>query len=760
MSNQPSNHDAETDDKLGYANPETKGAFPGHIYYYRLLQSRLKAPVVGGLLGIFICAFARIAIGSKAVFDIGLGIAAISCVLCLIVIVPAVISDFARFSIIRAWAISSVCFQQAIRRRVLWMTPLVILAIIVVTQLARPFDPQDDIRQATKFCLFATGLLLVMVIIILACTNLPKEIETRVIYTIATKPTTRFEIIVGKILGFSRVSAAILLIMGVFTFAFLEWRASTLLSIVRSRLETNSVESVNRPTLEYYAAAGLLHARDYGMPIPDGLQVYSTVPTKNKKSWNTGSSGQEILIPFKNFAVPLKKRRGDAGPEGKGSAFTIITHLDYRQIGPSPSTAPATQASATRPATSPATAPTTAATTRPAHIAISIHNSAREAVVNPQLTGTRQGLRLTAPNQPAESHVEEQAVELLQNAGDTIYVCIAGLNHEYEYSADPGSLKTPRVEVFVPELNQTFKPIGRPIHRGLTTQIYGQEIAGSKDGKRSVAVYQFRKVKYHPDQAGNCPFELHIGVERGSDADAADLTDADMTRPTSLIMTFTNLKTSKQWTSGMLSPESMRSMFFNVPKSAIEGGDFDVAIRCLTPGQRVGFKGPLPKVEGVQASSLRIVSDNQSFAFNLCKSLFVMWLMSVLVIIISVFCSTFVSWPIAVVLTLVLLLSHWGVQQIGASSGIGRQVATDLFKGATPVQAHAISETVEGLNTMLTHLSKFLPDIAQFASSEQIEAGVAVPLVVIKNSLRVTLLFGIPMLLLSYIFLKYKEVAP
>ena len=87
-------------------------------------------------------------------------------------------------------------------------------------------------------------------------------------------------------------------------------------------------------------------------------------------------------------------------------------------------------------------------------------------------------------------------------------------------------------------------------------------------------------------------------------------------------------------------------------------------------------------------------------------------------------------------------------------------MASDLFKGATPVQAHAISETVEGLNGILNHLSKFLPDITQFASSEHIEAGIAVPRSVIKSSLYVSILFGIPMLLLSYIFLKYKEVAP
>ena len=73
----------------------------------------------------------------------------------------------------------------------------------------------DAIRQTIKVAMFATGLIAVCVLmIILGCTNLPKEIDNRVIYTIVTKPTTRLEIVLGKIIGFARVSATILFIMG------------------------------------------------------------------------------------------------------------------------------------------------------------------------------------------------------------------------------------------------------------------------------------------------------------------------------------------------------------------------------------------------------------------------------------------------------------------------------------------------------------------------------------------------------------------
>jgi hypothetical protein len=126
------------------------------------------------------------------------------------------LGDLGRFSFIRAWAISGVCFDDSIRRRVLWVTPLAIVGIILVTQFQKAIDEQDALRQTLKICLFGSGMVVILVSIILAATNLPKEIESKVIYTVVTKPATRLELVVGKVIGFSRVSLAVLVIMGLF----------------------------------------------------------------------------------------------------------------------------------------------------------------------------------------------------------------------------------------------------------------------------------------------------------------------------------------------------------------------------------------------------------------------------------------------------------------------------------------------------------------------------------------------------------------
>ena len=68
---------------------------------------------------------------------------------------------------------------------------------------------------------------------------------------------------------------------------------------------------------------------------------------------------------------------------------------------------------------------------------------------------------------------------------------------------------------------------------------------------------------------------------------------------------------------------------------------------------------------------MSLATGSRLFAFNLFKSLLILWLLSILVVSIALLCSTFVSWPIAVVLTIVILLGRWGVEQVGDAGQIG-----------------------------------------------------------------------------------------
>jgi hypothetical protein len=125
--------------------------------------------------------------------------------------------------------------------------------------------------------------------------------------------------------------------------------------------------------------------------------------------------------------------------------------------------------------------------------------------------------------------------------------------------------------------------------------------------------------------------------------------------------------------------------------------------------------------------------------------------------------STFLSWPIAFVLTLVILLGRWVVELLGDSlgPGAGSAFANTLFGSGTDfAQARVVSQTVDALSKALVTLANLLPDISAFGTNELMERGIAIPLSQILAAGQVLLLFALPLTVLAYIFLRNKEVAP
>lgn len=683
--------------------------------------------------------------------------------------------DTIRFSLKRAWAISGVCFDESIRRKVLWITPLAMLGVIIVSQLQKPFDELDAIRQTTKFSLFATGLVLVVAILILACTSLPREIENRVIYTIVTKPTTRLELVFGKILGFARVSAAILILMGLFTYAYLHLRSNRMRAYVAERLARNDVELSSRPTLEHYKQAGLLSSKTYAVPAT--LDIYGRASSPSQPfHWMSGEGEQNFLVPFdltRDELIP--PGAVDAAPGAAG--LSVLVRMDYqnRLTTPAPAadppdpsaTAPAEQAAVAGPpvpGSPPATAPAVAPPLPPKpsedkpYIQVQLLSAHEFTLIPPTYFGDK-GKPVLLPayssNQPAQiylgaDHVMAMAQHIPPVGSIRVYVMVEGMGKDIEYKVGeqpvqlyiPGANGTPG-RVIDPAHSKTDPSQSLPlIFRG-RSGTYGQQLKGGKD-VTAVAVYAFRKTPRAQAVDGSVPFELRTNIERDEDASEtkSDITD--------ISLNFLNLDTHKTFLV-TAQPESMRTTYISAPADAVAGGNFNVTIRSLTDGHWVGLK----------ADSLQMVTANQPFAWNLFKSLLVMWLMSLLVIVVAIFCSTFLSWPIAVVLTLVILLGHWCVQEMGDAlgPGAGNYIVTD-FGFQDPSTAKVVSKSVDAMAKALNTMAVVLPDISKFSSTEDIVRGVSLPPLVLWESLEVLLMFGLPLGVAAFVILKHKEVAP
>jgi hypothetical protein len=670
------------------------------------------------------------------------------------------LGDVARFSMRRVWALSSVSFAESIRRKVLWITPLAILGVIIIAQLQKPVDAQDAIRQTTKIALFATGMLVAMVSIILACTNLPKEIDNRVIYTIVTKPTTRLEIVLGKVLGFARVSAAILLIMGLFTWAYLHVRAWSLEGALRGELAAGRVDPVNRPLFEHYVEAGLINAKAIRQPTE--LNIYSRVPQPEERiRWAAGHAKQQIMIPFRLSPSDVLPP-GEQRPSPMGLIMLVELHYQQRPLTDDEMQ----QFNLYQPEVELEAAPL--GPLLPGEVEEQPGPRFDETLRRPQpmalvqvmsrdgfhIVGTQDigegGRPLPVPPSGQELQVpltQQQVVEIQNELARTgeIYLQIIGMTPGVEYGIPDEPLVTnlpaPAV-LLVPGTDRIALPSGPAQFLGRHLR-HGQQLSGGDPADHPVAIYAFRNARVGRS-AGEVPMELQrVGVEKG-DVDLYEGYDA-----TYLTLQVHNRQTGELSEPLRIAPEPNRTAYFTVPAGTVSGGDFDVLIRNISDGHFVGL----------WPGSLVLVAENQSFAFNLFKSLAILWLMSLLIIIVSIFTSTFVSWPIAVVLTAVILTGHWGVERLGEEgTGIGPRVASEL--GFDPAPARVVSETVEALNRFLNFMGAILPDISRFAAVDDIERGISIPAQRLVDAGRVAFGFGIPLMVLAYIFLRNKEVAP
>jgi hypothetical protein len=664
--------------------------------------------------------------------------------------------DLRRFSIKRIWAISGVCFDESIRRRILWLAPLAILGIIVVSQLQRPLDEQDVIRQTIKICLFTTGMVVVISTIILACTNLPREIENRVIYTVVTKPTTRLEIVIGKVVGFARVSAAILLIMGIFSYGYLVVRSWSMQRYIADRLESPELPPSERQTLDHYKQTGLLNART--LEQPDDLQIFATPPEPGATTWTMAGNGEgSFIVPFN-----LKKEdliasdKPDAIPGAEG--VQVMVQIGYRKKSePATPKHAATQAASTGPSQPPYYGPFVMAPEERQAILSKIKPQPNPEISIEVLDRFLNGLGT------ASSLLSNRPLELLNKdgisqvfayippnvagtmSGQPTFLRVTGLSKDVKYYTvkNPVKLAVP----LGPGQGRLLEPARDTPRFTSRSGTFGQQLRGVADGKGAVGVYAYRNANYSGGDSAT--FEGKFGIERsGNDMDAGAF---DYDEPTLVTVRIRNLQNGKTSEPLTIRPESNRPTFFNVAADSVAGGNFDVFMQCNTPGHFVGL----------QSTSLSMITAKHPFMLNLAQSLLILWLMSILVTAVAIFCSTFLSWPIAVVLTLLILLGHWGVAQLGDATapGIGNQIVNDL--GLTKsAPAKAVSATVERLSGFLNFMSTILPDIDQFAAVEDIERGVTISAKRLQDAAAVALGFGLPLTVLAYVVLKNKEVAP
>lgn len=686
------------------------------------------------------------------------------------------LGDITRYSLGRTWAISSVCFRESIRKRVLWVIPLAITVVLVVSSLQKAVDEQDAIRQATKYCLFASGMVVVLTSIILACTSLPKEIESKVIFTIVTKPCTRLEVVLGKIIGFARVSGTILIIMGVFAWVYLFILSGVKQRDIDYKLREADLSQTEKYRLTRYQQVGLLNAARYTQPA--GLEMVAKPATG---TWNRhsptrsvlGSSQQDIAELFPVDADKLFPLVKDKYAGAAESGLVLRAKVKWTRTGePDEESDVFGPQEPTKKFPPPAISIEVmdenhflllgaerligAADAGSLRDAIMKWSTGKQAATPAQNT---KFIRLPAEDKDGYVYAyvpPQQAIALRQHL--EFYVRILGLTKNAVYICHHNP-----IDVFVPVFDaHTFaldeKPAtqiqpmldahGQPIVLSQGSPgVHGEQTLKAGPDATGVAVYHFSKAHLTPGPDGNYSFEIVPTIERMN-------SDVEEGREDPTLLNVSVYDIASGQTHALAEPvrvESRLTSFIDVPSADITGGDFELIMGCPNADQSVLL---YPK-------SVQAIASREYFALNLGKSLLVMWMMTVMVVVIAIFCSTFLSWPIAFVLTIVLLLSHWAIVQLSDSlgSGLGRSVVND-FRVQDQAVAKTISEGVNLLSNSLASISQLLPDTSRFDAIQDIEHGNALPLSNIGEAAWVLAMFGVPSIIFAYLILRAKEVAP
>ena len=120
--------------------------------------------------------------------------------------------DFRNIKLRRVFAMSRLAFKESIRRYV-----LVVFAVLALIFLFAGWfldvDSDNPTRLYISFAIRTVNLLVLLLTIFLSAFSLPADIEKKTIFTVVTKPVRAWEIILGRIIGFSAIGTLIIGLM-------------------------------------------------------------------------------------------------------------------------------------------------------------------------------------------------------------------------------------------------------------------------------------------------------------------------------------------------------------------------------------------------------------------------------------------------------------------------------------------------------------------------------------------------------------------
>jgi ABC-type transport system involved in multi-copper enzyme maturation permease subunit len=141
------------------------------------------------------------------------------------------------------WIIAQLTIREAQRRRILWVALIMGILFVVLFSTGMHYIVRDmeryglnldneldliPVSALSMMGLYVTNFLVVIMSVLISVAAIANEIESRLIDTLVTKPMRRWEIVLGKWLGFALMAVVYSLLLSGSILLFVYWRTGYL----------------------------------------------------------------------------------------------------------------------------------------------------------------------------------------------------------------------------------------------------------------------------------------------------------------------------------------------------------------------------------------------------------------------------------------------------------------------------------------------------------------------------------------------------
>jgi len=546
--------------------------------------------------------------------------------------------DIARLGrgISRAWAIGRVTISEAWNAR-MWAVPLVWFAICALLGLliVRGYEPSGVVRVYMTIFLRAQALILLMYLGIMACVTLPRERERHTLVTTGSKPISRLELLLGKVMGLSAAGVLMLAVMMILTWGYMKVvdlkirHDAQVLYAMQKKSYDNVLRRMPPDTgVKYISEHGVLQAQNY---ITGKLSIAGYINYQTNPPSRLLKGGSSEVLYFEFPSLPATEY------------YRPMFDFQFQVVHALPSNKP---------------------------VNINVTLVQRSNPMNTQeatLPLNPAGQAIWMPKNPTSffSYVNPQTGQMY-NPGPVVvkvtcpdfgvYLGIGdGLHPPSDTACLAVSLDTSRT----PHHSGMIAPKPNPVITGFKDN-GKQEIVGPSihhpQIKPEVASWDFKNLDQQQIPIGpNGNFTLHMVI-------SVDKQSNEALPPLAQIVAY-NTDTPRVRTTLLTYVNEKRITTIKLPSTLLGAGDLIVNLRSHVPGH--WFK--------VKDDSMIIMQPPSSFIWNLFKSEMVILCEIVLIITIGVTASTAVGWPVAMLTAMVAYilgnLFHF-VQSLFQSGGL------------------------------------------------------------------------------------------